>query len=121
MKNEVPSFLSPKSLKALSSELRKKQLEIEEFSAKINEVKVECFAYQENNLMLQDCNLQMSKEIEFRKNELTKRKTQFEALVSNNQDEDYLGNYKEKNIKEIINKILSESIPLQHSKYHLFK
>jgi hypothetical protein len=116
MKNEFSPFLSPKSLKSLSSELRKKQLEIEEFSAKINEIKVECFAYQENILMIQDCNTQMIKEIDFRKSELTDKKKQYEALNANDLDEDYIGSIKEKDIKEQINKILNESIPLEPDK-----
>ena len=66
--------------------------------------------------MIQDCNTQMIKEIDFRKSELTDKKKQYEALNANDLDEDYIGSIKEKDIKEQINKILNESIPLEPDK-----
>ena len=110
--NNFSLLNSHKAITAIISELRKKQSENEEFAAKINEVKVECFSYQDNFMKLNDCNNQMLREIDFRRRELNEKKQQYDSIMMDRLDMDYVNKIKEKQITEITNKILEEKIPL---------
>ena len=114
-KNEnLQNINSQKAKTALISELRKKLSEMEEFHAKINEVKIECFAYKENILILNELSIQLNNEKETRQIELDEKKIRYDSMIANKIDEKYMTNIKEKKIKTLIDDMLKKSFPLKN-------
>ena len=115
LKNEnLQNINSQKAKTALISELRKKLSEMEEFHAKINEVKIECFAYKENILILNELSIQLNNEKETRQIELDEKKIRYDSMIANKIDEKYMTNIKEKKIKTLIDDMLKKSFPLKN-------
>ena len=104
IKNEIEK-------KQILSDLRKKQSDIEEVKARINEIKVEVISYQENKSVCLYKNQKLKVETENRRRELEERKVQYNSISSENNSPEYLIKIKEKEITRIINSILEKNIP----------